>query len=50
MSGSREDTAGASPESQPEARAEGLPAWEEVETGRYRPRRIRGSFLGAELG
>ncbi len=26
------------------------PAWEALETGRYRPRRIRGSCLGRELG
>src|SRR5262245_26386674 len=26
------------------------PAWELVESGRYRPRRIRGSLLGRELG
>jgi hypothetical protein len=26
------------------------PAWEMIETGRYRPRRIRGSLLGRELG
>jgi hypothetical protein len=26
------------------------PAWEEVATGRYQPRRIRGSFLGRALG
>ena len=25
-------------------------AWEMIETGRYQPRRIRGSFLGRELG
>jgi hypothetical protein len=25
-------------------------AWEKLENGRYRPRRIRGSFLGRELG
>jgi hypothetical protein len=25
-------------------------AWELVEAGRYRPRRIRGSFPGRELG
>jgi hypothetical protein len=25
-------------------------AWEMIETGRYRPRRIRGSYLGRELG
>ena len=30
--------------------AERVPAWEEIETGRYRPRRIRGSFRGRELG
>jgi hypothetical protein len=30
--------------------AEHLPAWEEIEAGRYRPRRIRGSFPGRELG
>jgi hypothetical protein len=29
---------------------ERAPAWELVETGRYRPRRIRGSFPGRELG
>lgn len=27
-----------------------MPAWQEVEPGRFRPRRIRGSFLGRELG
>jgi hypothetical protein len=27
-----------------------VPAWELVESGRYRPRRIRGSFPGRELG
>jgi hypothetical protein len=26
------------------------PAWEQVEPGRYMPRRIRGSFRGRELG
>jgi hypothetical protein len=25
-------------------------AWEALEAGRYRPRRIRGSLLGRELG
>jgi hypothetical protein len=33
-----------------EAELEKPPAWELVETGRYRPRRIRGSLLGRELG
>jgi hypothetical protein len=27
-----------------------LEAWEQIENGRYRPRRIRGSCLGRELG
>jgi hypothetical protein len=26
------------------------PAWEQIEAGRYRPRRIRGSCRGRELG
>jgi hypothetical protein len=26
------------------------PAWEMIENGRYRPRRIKGSCLGRELG
>jgi hypothetical protein len=26
------------------------PAWEMIESGRYRPRRIRGSYPGRELG
>ena len=26
------------------------PAWEQIEIGRYKPRRIRGSFRGGELG
>ena len=36
----------------PPAEAAGEPpaAWQEIETGRYQPRRIRGSCLGRELG
>jgi hypothetical protein len=34
----------------PEAVAPIAPAWEQVEAGRYMPRRIRGSFPGRELG
>lgn len=30
--------------------APGLPAWTEVEEGRYMPRRVRGSFQGRALG
>ena len=26
------------------------PAWEQIDVGRYMPRRIRGSCLGRELG
>jgi hypothetical protein len=26
------------------------PAWEQIEPGRYMPRRIRGSFRGGKLG
>lgn len=33
-----------------ERAAEGIPAWEQIEAGRYMPRRIRGSFPGRELG
>ena len=29
---------------------EDSPAWEQVEEGRYMPRRIRGSFKGRALG
>jgi hypothetical protein len=32
------------------AAAEGFPAWEQIEAGRYMPRRTRGSFPGRELG
>jgi hypothetical protein len=27
-----------------------LPAWEEIEPGRFMPRRVRGSFRGGKLG
>jgi hypothetical protein len=33
-----------------EAGAEQSVAWEQVEHGRYMPRRVRGSFRGRELG
>ena len=29
---------------------ETIPAWEEIEAGRFMPRRIRGSFRGRTLG
>ena len=34
----------------PGTNANPTPAWEMIENGRYRPRRIRGSCLGRELG
>lgn len=38
------------PEVSPESEAANLAAWEEIDTGRFKPRRIRGSFRGRELG
>jgi hypothetical protein len=32
------------------AEADDLAAWEEIEAGRFMPRRIRGSFRGRALG
>jgi len=34
----------------PVAAADPIQAWEEIEAGRYMPRRTRGSFPGRELG
>ena len=34
----------------PEAGAEPVQAWEEIEPGRFMPRRVRGSFPGGKLG
>jgi hypothetical protein len=34
----------------PQAERENPPPWEMIEAGRYRPRRIRGSYRGRELG
>jgi hypothetical protein len=33
-----------------EPEAGSFQAWEQIDTGRYMPRRIRGSFRGRELG
>ena len=30
--------------------AAGLPAWTEIEAGRFMPRRVRGSYQGRALG
>ena len=40
------------PDSKLSAETDGptLRAWEMIENGRYMPRRIRGSYLGRELG
>jgi hypothetical protein len=38
------------PAPMPEAGEPPPPPWEQIENGRYMPRRIRGSFLGRELG
>ena len=29
---------------------ENVPAWAEIEAGRFQPRRVKGSFRGRELG
>ena len=42
----REDTQERAPE-QPDG---DVPAWEQIEPGRFMPRRIRGSFRGGKLG
>jgi len=34
----------------PDPEVETAPAWEQLEAGRYMPRRIRGSYRGRELG
>jgi hypothetical protein len=37
-------------DAEPEPAVEEPPAWEEIEPGRYQPRRIRGSCRGRALG
>jgi hypothetical protein len=49
--GSRQDLRSALlPEIPGEAPADEFAAWEQIDAGRYMPRRIRGSFRGRELG
>jgi len=38
------------PHASPILRSDDVSAWELLETGRYMPRRIRGSYRGRELG
>jgi hypothetical protein len=38
------------PQTRDEGQLENLPPWELIDIGRYRPRRIRGSLRGRELG
>ena len=38
------------PQPSPPATGGTFPAWEQIEAGRYMPRRTRGSFPGRELG
>jgi hypothetical protein len=40
----------ATPPLSDEAHGGGAPAWEQIEPGRFMPRRIRGSFRGGKLG
>jgi hypothetical protein len=44
-----EDTVESAPHFAAEAEADGQ-AWEEIEAGRFMPRRIRGSYRGRALG
>ena len=37
-------------QSAPDSPEADIPAWEEIEAGRFMPRRIRGSFRGRTLG
>jgi hypothetical protein len=44
------DTIDPTPAALPPLGSPNDPAWEKVEKGRYRPKRIRGSCRGRELG
>lgn len=38
------------PQDRAEPQADDVRAWEEIEAGRFMPRRVRGSFRGGKLG
>jgi hypothetical protein len=50
MNNDREREEIAAPGLLPQAETVDPPPWELIDKGRYMPRRIRGSFLGRELG
>jgi hypothetical protein len=50
MGQAREPEHGPIPEIGHEPEADSRQPWELIDKGRYRPRRIRGSFRGRELG
>ena len=48
MNDQRDDPQQQAPDGPPDA--DEVRAWEEIEPGRFMPRRIRGSFRGGKLG
>lgn len=50
MGDAREREGASAPQTAPETEAGSPLPWELIDTGRYMPRRIRGSFRGRELG
>ena len=50
IEGRREPDAVSTGHTPQEPLATSVAAWEQIEAGRYMPRRIRGSFPGRELG
>ena len=50
MTPASQPTPGPAPADNRAAASEDCVAWEELENGRFRPRRVRGSCLGMELG
>jgi hypothetical protein len=50
MADAREREGTSVPQMSPDAETGSPLPWEQIEAGRYMPRRIRGSFPGRELG